>query len=86
MLLLPRSYADGREPALETHRVIYAPPPPPLLPGCKDRHANCAVWAEEGECDTNPSFMLTTCQAACARCDLMTDEDRAAAVAGPQQQ
>ena len=29
-------------------------------------HEQCASWAESGECDANPSFMLKECAAACA--------------------
>lgn len=29
------------------------------------RHEACDIWAQRGECDTNPQFMLTECAAAC---------------------
>jgi hypothetical protein len=59
------------------HRVIYAPPPPPAPPGCVDDNKLCHVWAEEGECVTNPGYMVGTqeqpgaCLKSCQRCDLM---------------
>eukprot|EP00967_Tisochrysis_lutea_P076376 scaffold103331_cov27-Tisochrysis_lutea.AAC.1 len=30
-----------------------------------DSHANCTMWAQGGECERNPAFMLETCAAAC---------------------
>lgn len=35
---------------------------------CVDEQESCPVWAAEGECDTNPGFMLTYCRAACDAC------------------
>jgi hypothetical protein len=39
----------------------------------------CPVWAESGECEVNPGFMVGNkrepgaCLASCARCDLLPD-------------
>jgi len=30
-----------------------------------DTHENCEMWADAGECDANPSFMLTSCATSC---------------------
>ena len=43
---------DGTDPA-----AIALPPPPPLP--CKDDHDACPRWAEDGECDRNPGYMLS---------------------------
>merc|ERR1711937_714830 len=42
-----------------------------LLPRCKNRHADCAFWALEGECDINPNYMLTNCAPVCNTCHLL---------------
>jgi len=31
-----------------------------------DEHANCAFWADAGECERNPAYMLVSCADACA--------------------
>jgi hypothetical protein len=51
-------FAEGGERPQEFKRVIYAPPPPPLTPGCKDLHASCSAWAEEGECARNAGCVV----------------------------
>ncbi|HMY21071.1 MAG TPA: M64 family metallopeptidase, partial [Polyangium sp.] len=38
---------------------------------CTDNNANCALWASQGECDTNPTYMLTEC---CLSCSLLPSE------------
>ena len=35
---------------------------------CKDDSPNCKDWAADGECDSNPSFMLTSCRRSCGKC------------------
>jgi Glutathione peroxidase/ShK domain-like len=30
-----------------------------------DKHADCNDWAEQGECDNNPDYMLTHCATSC---------------------
>jgi len=32
---------------------------------CSDSNANCAGWAQQGECDKNPNYMLTNCCKSC---------------------
>lgn len=52
-------------------------PPPPIPAGCTNKHKLCEMWAESGECESNPGFMIGSkgnpgsCLASCARCDLM---------------
>ncbi|EFJ50167.1 hypothetical protein VOLCADRAFT_80309 [Volvox carteri f. nagariensis] len=70
-------YSMGAEKAVEVTRVIYAPPPPPAVPGCINTHKLCDHWAESGECESNPGYMVGqlgspgACNLACNRCDLI---------------
>ena len=32
-----------------------------------DNHENCQYWAEEGECDKNPTYMLENCKESCRK-------------------
>ena len=42
----------------------------PPLPGlCVDANPACKDWAQAGECDKNPSFMLESCKRACGLCE-----------------
>lgn len=69
-------FAMNGEKPKEVHRVIYAPPPPPVPTWCKDVRSECPVWAESGECQANPGYMIGTkerpgeCLVSCSRCDL----------------
>ncbi|KAL1499144.1 hypothetical protein AB1Y20_013655 [Prymnesium parvum] len=36
---------------------------------CADEHAACELWARQGECANNPSFMRRSCRASCAECE-----------------
>ena len=36
-----------------------------LLAGAQNNHPDCGKWANEGECDTNPGYMLLSCKDAC---------------------
>jgi prolyl 4-hydroxylase len=70
-------YAMNGERAVQVDHVVHRPSPPPAPPGCTDSHENCAGWAEGGECESNPGFMIGTkeqpgaCLLSCGRCDLM---------------
>ena len=70
-------YANIGEKATKVHHVVFVPPPPPTPPGCTDKHHECKGWAEGGECDSNPTYMVGTaenpgdCIMSCGRCDLM---------------
>ena len=35
---------------------------------CDDQHDQCATWAEGGECDANPGYMLRSCRSSCKSC------------------
>jgi hypothetical protein len=35
---------------------------------CKNEDEECDFWAEEGECELNPDYMLTHCSKACGTC------------------
>ena len=53
----------------EIHRN---PPPqsrPAPDPACKDIDSNCPSWAASGECENNPSFMMSQCESSCHACD-----------------
>ncbi len=43
---------------------------------CKNRHKLCVFWAFQGECDANPSFMLTNCAPACETCRMIDHDYR----------
>ena len=35
---------------------------------CTDSQPDCTPWAQQGECDNNPSFMSLSCRKACGLC------------------
>ena len=35
---------------------------------CADQNENCDYWADEGECEANPDFMLKFCLKGCKAC------------------
>ena len=35
---------------------------------CKDLNAGCSDWAEKGECENNPGYMLDNCKLSCGKC------------------
>ncbi|CAL4108319.1 unnamed protein product, partial [Meganyctiphanes norvegica] len=39
-------------------------------PGCIDNDDSCQGWADRGECQKNPKFMLPKCPASCNQCVL----------------
>jgi len=41
------------------------PPEASAPPGCEDAHDQCRGWANTGECDKNPGFMLGECKWSC---------------------
>ena len=69
-------------------RVIYQPPPPPDVPGCVNRHKLCQHWAESGECEDNPAYMVGQkgkpgdCIKACNKCDYGPNEIKGQAQSG----
>ncbi|KAG2428882.1 hypothetical protein HYH02_014205 [Chlamydomonas schloesseri] len=70
-------YAMPGERSETVKRVQYVPPPPPAVPGCENQHKLCAHWAESGECESNPGYMIGkkgmpgACVLACNRCDII---------------
>jgi len=37
---------------------------------CQDCNSNCKTWADEGECQRNPSYMKATCGPSCGLCQV----------------
>mmetsp|Transcript_10200 Transcript_10200/g.16565 ORF Transcript_10200/g.16565 Transcript_10200/m.16565 type:complete len:347 (-) Transcript_10200:110-1150(-) len=35
---------------------------------CEDKDNRCVAWAQQGECDKNPSYMLANCERSCNVC------------------
>lgn len=38
------------------------------IDSCRNNHIHCSYWVSLGECDNNPSFMVTKCAPACLSC------------------
>jgi hypothetical protein len=36
---------------------------------CEDEEDDCVEWAEDGECETHPRFMLVGCRKSCNNCE-----------------
>lgn len=36
---------------------------------CNDTNVNCVWWADTGECQKNPGFMLANCKLSCQKCN-----------------
>jgi hypothetical protein len=51
-------YAMGGEKRERVDYVVFVSPPPPAPPGCGDEATECPQWAESGECERNPLFMV----------------------------
>ena len=50
--------------------------------GCTDKHdRECRKWAQQGECDNNPNFMLHECRASCMVCQSQHCHDKQEACA-----
>ena len=47
---------------------------------CSDTYSDCQKWADAGECEINPEYMLFACPGACKACDLSATEKREIAV------
>ncbi|CAJ1958848.1 unnamed protein product [Cylindrotheca closterium] len=43
---------------------------------CKNTHADCTVWALDGECEENPGYMKMNCAPACQSCYYLSTETR----------
>lgn len=65
-------------PGMHEHDVVKPPwscrvLTPTAAPGpCLDKHSHCAGWAQIGECQKNPAFMLSSCALSCGACELST--------------
>ncbi|KAI8485971.1 hypothetical protein Bbelb_362920 [Branchiostoma belcheri] len=40
---------------------------------CKDEHLSCPHWANIGECDVNPNYMLVNCRLSCGICEQISE-------------
>lgn len=40
----------------------------PKPASCQDKNQNCNYWANKGECQKNPGYMLKFCKKSCGRC------------------
>ncbi|XP_070543322.1 uncharacterized protein [Ptychodera flava] len=68
----PEETETPQTPPLPTTKapVTMEPPPPPPSTqepenGCVDENTRCAEWANRGECDINPDYMLVNCKKSC---------------------
>lgn len=43
---------------------------------CQNKHSMCSLWASQGECDKNPSYMTVMCAPSCQTCERITYEYR----------
>ncbi len=46
-----------------------------FTPGCVDLKDKCRKWADSGECQSNPEFMLFSCPMSCNTCSQCIDYD-----------
>ena len=44
--------------------------------GCEDKRKECRKWAKNGQCDTNPGWMIVFCPVACKACHLLDTKKR----------
>ena len=43
---------------------------------CSDRHDQCPVWTNQGECEHNPGWMIVNCPHSCNACHLLDPKVR----------
>ncbi len=67
----------------EWNRSLATPHTPQPDPGlCTNRHTQCKTWAEAGECQKNPGYMLGgssgqgMCRLACGECEPCDESDK----------
>ena len=41
---------------------------------CSNSYTQCSAWADEGECEINPEFMLYACPQSCKACSLNEEQ------------
>lgn len=46
-------------------------PPEAQVGSCFDRNSHCAGFAERGECEANPGWMVVNCPLSCSACHLL---------------
>lgn len=46
----------------------------PRETGCNDEYNSCKAWADNGECEANPDFMLQNCPNSCRACGLNQEQ------------
>jgi hypothetical protein len=46
----------------------------PRETGCNDEYKGCKAWADNGECEANPDFMLQNCPNSCRACGLNQEQ------------
>merc|ERR1719512_234946 len=51
-----------------------APQPPPAG-SCSDDNPSCEFWANSGECERNPGYMLANCRLSCGVCAPCSDDN-----------
>ncbi|RYH18249.1 hypothetical protein EON65_27460 [archaeon] len=51
-------------------------PPKASFDDCRDRYDKCQKFAEQGECDKNPGWMIVSCPASCNACHLRDSKVR----------
>ena len=65
-------YNDQAENILDENEVSSDISSPGLRHGiynnCHDEKNNCDSWAEQGECEINPNYMLSNCRKSCGCC------------------
>jgi prolyl 4-hydroxylase len=47
-----------------------------VIRDCSNEHELCALWASQGECEANPSYMLVNCSPSCFSCHKISFEER----------
>jgi len=61
-----RALSDGFLPDIEV--VMDAESAESAEAACDDDDGRCQFWADNGECENNPSYMLNSCRKACRTC------------------
>jgi hypothetical protein len=69
---------DIDDPANKIHKDANADgrPPEVSFDNCIDRHESCPYWAEIGECEKNPGWMIVKCSKSCEACHLRDPQVR----------
>ena len=66
------NYNDQAENFLYEYEVSSEISSPGLRHGlynnCQDEKNNCDTWAKQGECESNPNYMLSNCRKSCGNC------------------